>query len=96
MYRSDVIVVGFHGRKGPKEDVSICGSRVTQLTETSLMPTLIIKDSTKKSERGNKLKWAVMMDGSDKSIKTMKKTFAFMDRKTDQIVSITCLDGNID
>jgi len=36
-----------------------------------------------------------MMDGSDKALKTMRKTFAFMDRSTDNIVSLTCDDGRV-
>jgi nucleotide-binding universal stress UspA family protein len=93
--KADIMVVGFHGRKGVKEDVSICGSQVIHLSETSVMPILIVEDKKTKKERGGKLKWAVMMDGSAKSYKTMEKTFAFMDRSTDSIVTITCDDGRV-
>ena len=40
----DLNVVGFYGRKGPKEDPTVMGSAVQYLSVESHCPTLIIKD----------------------------------------------------
>ena len=41
---ADVTVVGYHGRKGPKEDPTVMGSAVQYMSVRSESPVLIIKD----------------------------------------------------
>lgn len=40
----DIMVVGFHGRKGPKADNTVMGTAVTYLSLEAACPVLIIKD----------------------------------------------------
>ena len=40
----DVTVVGYHGRKGPKDDPTIMGSAVQFMAQNSGSPILIVKD----------------------------------------------------
>lgn len=41
--RSDITVVGYHGRKGEKDDPTIMGTAVQYLAVNSNTPVLIIK-----------------------------------------------------
>jgi len=40
----DIMVVGFHGRKGPKADNTFMGTAVTYLSMEAVCPVLIVKD----------------------------------------------------
>jgi nucleotide-binding universal stress UspA family protein len=43
---ADILVVGMHGRKGPKADPTILGSAVQYMSINTSIPLLIIKDRT--------------------------------------------------
>ena len=49
--KADVTVVGYHGRKGPKEDPTIMGTAVQYLAVNSNTPVLIIKTLITRKER---------------------------------------------
>jgi len=40
-----VMVVAMHGRKGPKEDLTVAGTAVQYLAENAELPVIIIKDA---------------------------------------------------
>lgn len=49
----DIMVAGFHGRKGPKQDNTVLGSGVTHLSCHAVCPILIIKDPIDRSTKPN-------------------------------------------
>ena len=67
----DVMVVGFHGRKGPKDDPTIMGSAVQFMSINCPKPIIVIKDPHKRQERPNGYSLAVCVDGSDNSIRAL-------------------------
>ena len=62
----DINVVGWHGRKGPKEDSTVMGTAVSHLAENCTRPVLIIKNplSRENSPEGC-FRFAVCVDGSE-------------------------------
>jgi nucleotide-binding universal stress UspA family protein len=44
IHHADILVTGYHGRKGPKEDPTVMGSNVNHLSINATKPVLIIKD----------------------------------------------------
>jgi hypothetical protein len=64
----DIIVVGYHGRKGPKEDPTIMGTAVQYMGVTSSVPILIVKELRVRSERPNGYHFAACVDGSKDSL----------------------------
>eukprot|EP00349_Pseudokeronopsis_sp_Brazil_P010606 CAMPEP_0202977564 /NCGR_PEP_ID=MMETSP1396-20130829/84317_1 /ASSEMBLY_ACC=CAM_ASM_000872 /TAXON_ID= /ORGANISM="Pseudokeronopsis sp., Strain Brazil" /LENGTH=140 /DNA_ID=CAMNT_0049716321 /DNA_START=316 /DNA_END=738 /DNA_ORIENTATION=- len=67
--QADIMVVGMHGRKGPKHDPTVLGSAVQYLSINPVTPFLIIKDKKLRSDKpGGSFRWAVCIDGSDKSL----------------------------
>jgi hypothetical protein len=67
----DVMVVGFHGRKGVKDDPTIMGSAVQYMSINCEKPIMVIKDPHQRSERPNGYLFAVCVDGSDNSIRAL-------------------------
>ena len=59
-----LMVVGFHGRKGPKEDLSVMGTSVQYLSLNSSAPVVIIKDPKTREERPDGYVFGVCVDGS--------------------------------
>ena len=61
----DVQVVGFHGRKGPKQDPTVMGSAVMFLSVNTAAPILIVKDPIDRSTKANgAYSHALCSDGS--------------------------------
>jgi hypothetical protein len=46
-------VVGYHGRKGPKEDPTVMGSAVQYMSVHSQGPILILKDPIGRDKKPN-------------------------------------------
>ena len=61
----DINVVGFHGRKGPKEDPTVMGTAVQFLAIDSACPTLIIKDPKTREDRPEGYRFGACIDGSE-------------------------------
>jgi len=71
--KADLIVVGNHGRKGPKGDETVCGSAVQFLSLNNKYPVLVIKDYRPRTVKPDKcLRWGVCFDSSSKAKKALK------------------------
>ena len=65
------MVTGYHGRKGPKKDPTVMGSAVQWMSIHADRPLLILKDPKKRSERVDGYLYAVLVDGSKKSMEAL-------------------------
>lgn len=84
-----LIVVGNHGRKGPKQDETILGSGIQYLSLNAKFPCMIIKDRKERSQKPDGcLRYGVCFDGSKKSKKALQTCLNIM-RPTDKLTSIT-------
>ena len=73
--KSDIIVVGNHGRKGPRKDETVCGTLVQYLALNNKFPVLIVKDYRPRTVKPDGcLRWGICYDGSAKS----KKAFGIV------------------
>lgn len=71
--KADMIVVGNHGRKGPKKDETVCGTQVQYLALNSKFPVLIVKDYRARTVKPDGcLRWGICYDGSTKSKKAFQ------------------------
>ena len=67
-----IMCVGFHGRKGPKEDPTVMGSAVSFMSINCPTPILIIKDPHRLKDREvDFYRYACCVDGSRKSLKAI-------------------------
>jgi nucleotide-binding universal stress UspA family protein len=90
-YKAGVLVIGLHGRKGPKMDHTILGSAVQHMGLYSPCPVLIVKglSSLRSKTPAGKIRVAVCSDGSAKSIQALNFATRIIDRsKGDQIIVI--------
>uniref|UniRef100_A0A7S3KLE1 UspA domain-containing protein n=1 Tax=Euplotes crassus TaxID=5936 RepID=A0A7S3KLE1_EUPCR len=84
---TDILAIGYHGRKGPKEDPTLLGSAVEYMAHHPVCPTLVIKTKEDRSEKENgSFRWLVCSDGSDKSYNALKETIKVMDKEVDEII----------
>jgi hypothetical protein len=66
------MVVGMHGRKGLKSDPTVLGSAVQYLSVNAVCPVLMVKKLINRADKaGGKYRWAVLSDGSEKSLKSL-------------------------
>lgn len=91
---ADVAVVGYHGRKGPKEDPTLMGSAVQYLSTRSEAPVMIIKDPKTRKDRGAFV-FAVCVDGSIASLNCLDLLIKFR-HSDDKVYVIICEQQNID
>lgn len=92
----DVTCVGWHGRKGPKEDPTVMGSAVHWMAQNAAGPVLIIKDGlTREKSPDGIFKFGILIDGSKQSMKGLDLMIRMCGPK-DQIITITCNQSNID
>ena len=91
----DIMVTGFHGRKGPKDDPTVMGSAVQFMSINCPKPIMVIKDPHKRAERPNGYSLAVCVDGSDHSIRALN-LLCDICGEHDKIVVIVCEQSNID
>jgi len=76
---SSIVVIGGHGRKGPKADETVLGSAIQYLSLDFRMPCLIIKDRKPRSEKPDGcLRWGVCYDSSEKSKKVLQLVCSLM------------------
>lgn len=91
-----IMAVGFHGRKGPKEDPTIMGSAVQYMSINCPTPILIIKDPHSLQNREvDYYRYACCVDGSRKSLKAID-TICDMMKPKDHLTVIICEQSNID
>ena len=91
-----IMCVGFHGRKGPKEDPTIMGSAVRYMSMNCPTPILIIKDPHSLQNREvDYYRYACCVDGSRKSLQCIE-TICDMKKPGDHITVIICEQSNID
>lgn len=86
---ASVIVVGNHGRKGPKADQTVAGTAIEFLSANATVPLLIIKDRKPRADKPEQaLRYGVCYDGSDKSHNGLEQAMK-MARDNDHIVVIS-------
>ena len=94
--KASIIVVGNHGRKGPKADLTVCGTAIEFLSLNSKFPCLIIKDRKARSQKPDgALRWGVCYDGSDKAKEALELTLKTM-RTNDKLAVVTVKDAKVD
>ena len=89
------MVVGFHGRKGPKADPTVMGTAVQYLSVHSVAPVIIIKEPLSRKERPEGFSFASCCDGSWSSTKSLE-LLCNMRGPADKIHIIICEQHNID
>lgn len=90
----DMMVVGNHGRKGPKKDETICGSAIEHLAKNFKFPVIIIKDYKPRSQKHDGcLRYGIMYDTSSKSKQAFAITLNMM-KKGDKLAVICVKDNN--
>lgn len=86
---TSIMVIGGHGRKGPKKDETVLGTAIQFLAVDFRFPCMIIKDRVSRKERPDKcISYGVCFDGSEKSIKTLCLVLSMMS-KEDKLISLT-------
>lgn len=91
----DVTVVGYHGRKGEKQDPTVMGSAVQFMSVHSFTPTMIIKKLIKRETRPLGYSMGICIDGSRKSMAALI-LLCQMRRPIDRIEVLICEQSNID
>lgn len=71
LHNADLLVTGYHGRKGPKEDPTVMGTAVQYMSVWATVPIMIIKDPHTRDQRPNGYRFAVCVDGSEQSLKAL-------------------------
>lgn len=93
--KADIIVVGFHGRKGAKEDPTVLGTAVQYLGLNTACPVFILKKPISRKETENRsFRFAAAVDGSKQSLKSLDY-ICKMRQEQDIIEVIICEQGNI-
>lgn len=83
------MVVGGHGRKGPKADETVMGSAIQYLASDLRFPCLIIKERKGRVEKHDQaFRFAVCFDMSDKAKKVLDVTLSMMSAN-DKLFSVT-------
>mmetsp|Transcript_10661 Transcript_10661/g.20675 ORF Transcript_10661/g.20675 Transcript_10661/m.20675 type:complete len:255 (+) Transcript_10661:128-892(+) len=87
--RADVMVVGFHGRRGPKQDPTVMGSAVDFSLQQGSFSLLIVKNQLHRTRVLNgSFNWVVLTDGSAKAEKSFKTAISMMQRERDNLYVI--------
>jgi hypothetical protein len=67
-----VCVVGWHGRKGPKKDLTVMGSAVQHMAVNNKTPIFVLKDPiARKDKPDNSYRWSALIDGSRESLRAL-------------------------
>eukprot|EP00357_Protocruzia_adherens_P008744 CAMPEP_0114986612 /NCGR_PEP_ID=MMETSP0216-20121206/8524_1 /TAXON_ID=223996 /ORGANISM="Protocruzia adherens, Strain Boccale" /LENGTH=275 /DNA_ID=CAMNT_0002349069 /DNA_START=115 /DNA_END=942 /DNA_ORIENTATION=- len=88
------LVVGYHGRKGPKEKGSLLGSVALNSVYYSPCDLVVIKKATTRTDNPNGFLWVVCVDGSEKSKRAFQVTCRTMWKDRDQVHVI--ISKNVD
>jgi hypothetical protein len=88
-YKSDVLVLGFHGRKGLKDDPTLLGSNVDKIALDPVCPILVMKRKEERKDKENgAFRYLVCMDDREKSIEALTHTIKIMDTEKDELIAI--------
>ncbi|CAD8183220.1 unnamed protein product [Paramecium octaurelia] len=79
------LIVGFNGRKGVKQDVTILGQTVRNSVYNSKVPLIAVKKLYKRDET-NGFKFVVCIDGSKKSYKSLESAVALSFDERDSLL----------
>ncbi|CAD8184392.1 unnamed protein product [Paramecium pentaurelia] len=79
------LIVGFNGRKGVKQDVTILGQTVRNSVYNSKVPLIAVKKLYKRDET-NGFKFVVCIDGSKKSYKSLENAIALSFDERDSLL----------
>ncbi|CAD8087119.1 unnamed protein product [Paramecium primaurelia] len=79
------LIVGFNGRKGVKQDVTILGQTVRNSVYNSKVPLIAVKKLYKRDET-NGFKFVVCIDGSKKSYKSLESAIALSFDERDSLL----------
>jgi nucleotide-binding universal stress UspA family protein len=78
----DLMVVGYHGRRGPKEDQTVMGSAVDLSLQEGSFSLLIVKNPVSRTELHGSFNWVILTDGSSKAAQSFTIAASMM-RKRD-------------
>lgn len=96
LHHADILVVGFHGRKGPKDDPTVMGTAVQYMGLNSKIPMLILKEPVQRKEKENgAYRFAAAIDGSNFSLKAIH-LICKLRQPQDKIEIIICEQANLD
>lgn len=96
-YRSNILVLGFHGRKGPKEDPTLLGSNVDKIALEPVCPVLIMKREEKRADKeSGGYRFLVCMDDRGKSVEALQTTLKIMDIEKDELIVMHVKSASID
>lgn len=86
---ANIMVVGFHGRRGPKQDPTVMGSSVDHSLQMGNFNLLIVKLQVHRSlvPRGS-FNWVVLADGSAKSEQAFRTAASLVRRDVDEVYVI--------
>lgn len=90
---ADIIVTGMHGRKGPKEDLTVAGTAVKFLGQQS-KTIAIIKDTNMDVNKTN-YRFGCLFDSSAVSEKVLRQTLSMM-ADNDRLTTITVVEPGVD
>eukprot|EP00344_Euplotes_crassus_P010409 CAMPEP_0197008506 /NCGR_PEP_ID=MMETSP1380-20130617/45570_1 /TAXON_ID=5936 /ORGANISM="Euplotes crassus, Strain CT5" /LENGTH=232 /DNA_ID=CAMNT_0042429133 /DNA_START=172 /DNA_END=870 /DNA_ORIENTATION=+ len=89
-YKSDILVLGYHGRKGVKEDPTLLGSNVDLIAHNPVCPLLVIKREENRAEKETKgFRFVVCIDGRAKSYKALDTIAHIVDKEKDEVIVLT-------
>ena len=96
-YRSDILVLGYHGRKGPKEDPTLLGSNVDAIASDPFCPIMVIKRKEERSEKENgAFRFLCCMDDREKARQALRSTIKIMDTEKDELIVLHVKTSTID
>jgi nucleotide-binding universal stress UspA family protein len=85
-YRASLLVVGFVGAKGPKENPVLMGSTVDHNLQYGNTPLLVVKLRAHRSDlRNGSYNWVVLVDGSARAHRGFEFTAELMNKNKDRV-----------
>jgi len=94
---SDIMAMGYVGRKGPKSDPTLLGSAVEYMAHNPVCPALIVKSPEKRVDKeSGGFRWLVCSDGSEKSYKALRETLKIISKDDDEVVILVVTLASID
>ena len=96
-YRSNILVLGYHGRKGPKEDPTLLGSNVDAIASDPVCPILVIKRKEERSAKENgAFRFLCCMDDREKAKEALRTIISIMDTEKDELIILHVKKSTID
>lgn len=96
LYKTGILVLGYHGRKGPKEDPTLLGSNVDLIAKKPICPLLVIKREENRKDKDGAFRFVVCVDGRPKSYTALDSTIKIMDKDKDEVIVLTAHRSVID